>query len=154
MARVRRSSKSCLADVLDPNYDEYISYSKNQEVSAPAYQFLSNMHPQEPSDLTNVSSYMRGPITPYAEDVSYSNDINPLSGLHTSSVCPLHTLGHCHRCISKRSMEKKLEILCQELKATRQDVRVIADKVRDEVFLPKYIVEFYSFTYITRIHAK
>ena len=48
----------------------------------------------------------------------------------------------CGRCIPKprRTIERKLELGNKELNAILQEIRVITDKVRDEVLLNKYII--------------
>ena len=170
MAKVDQNSKSCLANILDPNYDDYISNSQHQGPSGPAYQFLSTMHQQQQPDLTNINRSMRVPIHPYPEDVGYSlheaisvpgfqnhlsdgrhhqrgqkptevnqNDISavpePHANFRNMEQCSFQSYEtHCNRCIPKKAIQKTLEVINQELKATLQEVRVIADKVRDEVF--------------------
>ena len=144
---------------------------------------------QQPSDITNGNGYIRVPISPYPDEISYSmhnsvsvpafqtnssdvrhrirsgkstegieNEFNAIPGCYTN----LRNSGQngftchdsqCSRCIPKpkRAIEKKLEVGNKELKAILREVRVITDKVRDEVFLAKYLVRNFQLKFSYQI---
>ena len=134
LAKRGQNSKSLIANVLDLN-DDY----KHQGLLSPLHQFSSTIQ-QQPSDRANGNGYIRSPISPNPDENSYSmpNSIS-MPAFQTNSSNIRHRIRNRKSTeVTKRAIAEKLAN--KELKAILREVRVITNKVTDEVFLAKYIV--------------